>query len=434
MSATSTKPLTPVPAAATATLPPLRKNLQFQTLCVGTSMSTLGVSVATSAYPLAILALTGSPGKAGLFAAVEAAGMLVAGLPAGQLADNYDRRTIVIAAEAASAAVTGVIVVALVMGWLSLALLLGAAVLLGAGQAITGAARLPLMRSVVAPEQLTPALVQDEVRQGGAALAGPPIAGALYAIRALAHAVPFLFTAASFVVSLLAAVLMKVMPGGSQPEAGARSQPKGHAQAPAGEKQPGMLAGVRTIVRHPVLRSALGLFMLVNTLGAGMDLIIIVLLRHQHVHSSVIGLVLASTAVGTLAGAPLVKRLHRLPPGVLLISGAAILVPVTGLLALPFGPIWAGALLFVAMLSVPSLRVLLDVLILRQAPDEERGRIVAAVMVILGLGTPIGAGASGLMLEYLSPSAAMLTVAGALAVIVAVFASRRELVQARWPG
>jgi MFS family permease len=434
MSDTATAPATKQPVAPTATPHPLRKNLQFQTLWVGASMSTLGVAVATVAYPLAILGLTGSPGRAGLFAAVEAIGMLVAGLPAGQLADRYDRRMIVIAAEAGRAAVTGVIVAALVMGWLSLPLLLGAAVLLGAGQSVTGAARLPLVRSVVAPEQLTAALVQDEVRQGGAALAGPPIAGALYAIRALAHAVPFLFTAGSFVLSLLAAVLMKVMPGGTAEEDHGRRPAHDAGQASRGGSAPGMLAGVVAIARHPVVRAALGLFMLANTLGAGMDLIIIVLLRHQHVHASIIGLVLACSAVGTLAGAPLVKRLHRLPPGVLLITVAGILVPVTALLALPFGPVWTASLLFVSMLGVPALRVLLDVLILRQTPDQERGRVVAAVMVILGLGTPIGAGTAGLMLQYLSPTAAMLTLAGALGVIVAVFASRRELLEARWPS
>ena len=63
------------------------------------------------------------------------------------------------------------------------------------------------MRSVVPPEQLTQALTQDEVRMNGSALAGPALGGALYAIRALAHAIPFLFTAASFLVALVTAAL-----------------------------------------------------------------------------------------------------------------------------------------------------------------------------------------------------------------------------------
>lgn len=79
-------------------------------------MSTLGVSVADVAYPLAILAITGSPGVAGLFAAVQAIGMLAAGLPAGSLADRYDSRAIVIVTETCRALVTVTLVTALIAG------------------------------------------------------------------------------------------------------------------------------------------------------------------------------------------------------------------------------------------------------------------------------------------------------------------------------
>jgi MFS family permease len=427
----------PPVAVSTVSRPPLRRNLQFQTLWIGASMSTLGVSVADVAYPLAILALTGSPGRAGLFAALLSVGMLTCGLPAGQLADRFDRRTIVMAAESCRAVVTGTVAAGLIAGWLSLPVLLVAAVLLGAGQSISGAARMPLVRSVVAPDQLTTALVQEEVRQSGAQLAGPPLAGALYAIRALGHAVPFLFTAGSFVTALLAAVLMKVMPGGACPQPrrlAAQSPSERDTDTPASARPgSGMLTGLRSIWSHPVLRAAMALLTLVNTVGAGVDLIIIVLLRHQHVQSGVIGLVLASAAAGSLTGAPLVKVLHRLRPGVLLICEAVLLVAGFFLLALPFGPWWVAGILFVSMLAVPAMRVLLDVLVLRQAPDQERGRVVAAVMVLLGLGTPAGVGAAGLLLQYLTAPVTMLVFGAALALAVAVFATRRELLQARWP-
>ena len=421
----------------TSSHPPLWRNLQFQSLWIGGSMSTLGVAVADVAYPLAILAITGSPGRAGLFAALLSVGMLTSALPAGQLADRYDRRTIVIAAESCRALVTGVVAAGLIAGWLSLPILLVAAVLLGAGQSISGAARMPLVRSVVAPAQLTTALVQEEVRQSGAQLAGPPLAGALYAIRALAHAVPFLFTAGSFVIALLTAVLMKVMPGGHRPDpppVAAQAPSQQDKTKPSSERDGGMLTGLRTIWSHPVLRPAMAIFTLVNTVGAGVDLIIIVLLRHHHVQSEVIGLVLASAAAGSLAGAPLVKVLHRLRPGVLVTSEAALLVAGFFLLTLPFGPWWVAVILFVTMLAVPAMRVLLDVLVLRQTPDQERGRVIAAVMVLLGLGTPVGVGVAGLMLQYLSATTTMLVLGTLLALTVAVLAPRRTLLQARWPA
>jgi MFS family permease len=427
----------PAPAGSTLSHPPLWRNLQFQTLWIGGSMSTLGVAVADVAYPLAILGITGSPGRAGLFAALLAVGMLTSALPAGQMADRYDRRTIVIAAESCRALVTGVVAAGLIAGWLSLPILLMAAVLLGAGQSISGAARMPLVRSVVAPEQLTTALVQEEVRQSGAQLAGPPVAGALYAIRSLAHAVPFLFAAGSFLTALLTAVLMKVMPGGAQPDPRRVTGPAPAEQDSgrlAGEHDGGMLTGLRTIWSHPVLRPAMAIFTMVNTVGAGVDLIIIVLLRHHHVQSAVIGLVLASAAAGSLAGAPLVKVLHRLRPGVLVISEAALFVAGFFLLTLPFGPWWVAGILFVTMLAVPAMRVLLDVLVLRQTPDRERGRVIAAVMVLLGLGTPIGVSAVGLLLQYLTATTTMLVLGTVLALAVGVFAPRRTLLQARWPG
>src|SRR5579859_370114 len=152
---------------------PLWRNWPFQTLWVGASASSLGVSVADIAYPLAILAVTRSPALAGLFAAVQGLGMLAAGLPAGLLADRYDRRAIVIVTEGARAAVTAAVAVGLIAGWLSLPLLFAAAALLGAGQAIRNAAVMLLLRSVVPPGQLTQALTQDEVRMNGARLAGP---------------------------------------------------------------------------------------------------------------------------------------------------------------------------------------------------------------------------------------------------------------------
>ena len=430
MDATAAATVTDHATPGTAIRPlPLRRNLRFQTLWIGMTASTVGVSVADVAYPLIILAMTGSPALAGLFAAVQAVGMLVAGLPAGSLADRYDSRTIVIATEAARTAVAAGVVVALVAGWLSLPLLLAAAALLGVGQAVKGAAGLLLMRSVVAPEQLTRALTQDEVRMNGAALAGPAIGGALYGVHALSHALPFIFTAGSFLVALATAALMAFVPG--QPR-GVRVQPTDQPADTAGSG--GMLAGLRTLWDQPVLRAATMLIMFVNTIGAGLDLVIIVILRHQAVPPSMIGLALGLGAAGGLAGAPLVGVLHRLRPGVLMLGMCLLDVLILGLLAVPFGPWWVAGLLFIVMLGVPALRVMVDILVIRQAPPEQRGRVVAALMTLIGLGIPAGLAGCGLLLQYLPAQAAMLVLAAIEAAGVAYCSTKRQLRQARWPA
>jgi MFS family permease len=415
---------------------PLWRNLQFQTLWLSQAASSLGSGVADVAYPLAILALTGSPALAGLFAAVQTAGMVVGALPGGQLADRRDRRTIVVMAESLRALITTVVAIGLVMDWLSVPVLIAAAAMLGAGQAVSGAARMPLVRSVVPTSQLTSALTQDEVRQNGAALAGPPLAGALYGIRALAHAAPFLFTAASFVLSALGAVAMKLLPPGLDHGPTSAEQPVA-APAEAGDAEPrrdgGMLAGLRVLWANPVLRAAMVLIMLANAVGVGLDLVVIVILRDQHVPSAQIGLVLAAAAVGGLAGAPLVKPLHRIRPGVLLLGVCLIEVPMVAGLALPLGPWWVAALLFVPSLGVPALRVLLDVLIFRQTPDEQRGRAVAAVMTMMAIGMPAGLAGTGALLQWLPAQTALLTLASVLAVSLLYCGAKRELWRARWP-
>jgi len=430
----------PQEAEHTATAPrpqpaghlPLRRNLSFQTLWAGSAASTLGLSVADIAYPLTILALTGSPAEAGLFAAGQTAGMILAGLPAGHLADRKSPRALLIGAEAGRALITAAVVAALVMGWLTFPMLLVAAVLLGAGQPVVSATRILLVRAVVPAEQLTSALAQDEIRINGAELAGPPLGGALYGLRVLAHAVPFLLTAASFVLSLVSALLVRA--GGAGDPAGrsadqAAAQPAGNGAA----SRPGMLAGITAIWGNTLFRSATMLLALLNTVGAGLNLIAVVILRSQSVSPAMIGVALAGAAVGGLAGAPLIRPLHRLRPGVLLIAVAVLEIPLIALLALPFGPWWMAGLLFAAMLAVPSLRVLLDVLILRQAPADQRGRIISAVMTLMTIGMPAGIAASGLLLQYLPARTAVLILAGVLAAGVLYAATRRQLWRARWP-
>jgi MFS family permease len=425
------------PADAGPVIVPLRRNGPYQLLWTGSAASSLGIAVADVAYPLAILAVTGSPARAGLFAAVQVAGQLLAGVPAGHLADREDQRRILIVSEAGRALITAGLAVALVLGAFTLPLLLTAAALLGAGQAVSSAARLVLIRAAVPPEQLTRALTQDEVRINGASLAGPPVAGALYGLRALAHATPFLFTAGSFLVSLLCALLLKKAPVKAGPGRAGSSPP----QAPTGNGQrsemsgqrSGMFSGVTALLGDPVLRAVVLLITAVNTVGVGLDLIAVVILRQQSVSSAMIGIALAGGAVGGLAGAPLVRPLHRIRPGVLLLAVCAVQAPLFALLAVGYGPWWIAGLLFAAMLGVPALRVLLDVLILRPFPEGERGRVAGAVMTLLGLGMPAGYAAAGLLLQFFAARTAMLILAAALAVGVLGAAAQRELWRARWP-
>ena len=135
--------------------------------------------------------------------------------------------------------------------------------------------------------------------------------------------------------------------------------------------------------------------------GVGLELIAVVILREQAVSSAMIGIALAAGAVGGLAGAPLVRPLHRIRPGVLLLAVCAVQAPVFTLLAVGSGPWWIGG---------PAVRRharrALDPGPARRpdpaaGPEGERGRVVGAVMTLLGLGMPAGYAAAGLLLQFL---------------------------------
>jgi len=397
---------------------PLRRNVRFQTLWIGSTIGFLGIEVADIAYPLAVLALTGSPAEAGLFGGLQTLATLLAGLPAGHVVDRFDRRRVLVLAETARMLAAASVAVALAEHHLTLVHLLVVAAVLGASTPFGGTARMLLLRAVVPSDQLTAALAQEQVRDGASQLAGPPLGGFLYGVRQL---LPFLFSAVAFAVSLVCALVVRVPPRPSVDQGTSR--------------QSGILSGVHAIWRDPTLRAATVLAAALNTVFAPLALIATVILKRQQVAPLLIGVALAGMAVGGLVGAALVGPLHRrFRPGTLLIGFATVLVPLMAALGIPWGPWWMAVVLLCMGLGMPAMQVLVDVLILRQVPDEERGRAVAAVITLFGLGMPVGAAAAGLLLQFFSAPQAMFVLAGGLVLCAAFAGSRRELRAARWPG
>lgn len=408
--------------------PPLRRNWRFQLLWTGATSATLGVEAVDVAYPLLVLALTGSPALAGLFGFVQAAANVLLGLPIGRLVDRWDHRRMLLGAEALRALATGSVALVLAFGRLTMAHLLLVAAVLGVGAALGGPVRMLMVRAVVPPQQLTRALTQDEVREGAAALIGPAVGGSLYGV---ARVLPFLTGALTFGLSLLCALFVR-LPAREAPPADGRSQD----EEKDGKKDAsdGMFAGVAELWRQPVLRGSIlliGMFYLVVTAAV---LVVVVSLRRQHASPGMVGLALTGGAVGMLLGSLLVSRLHgRMTPGrlLLLVSGTAAVS--VALLAAPLGPWWVFGVLFLAHLTVPALRVLIDIMILRQVPGDRRGRTIVATMTVLSVGPPLGTLAAGLLMQFAGVAWAVLALAVLQAAVTLYGLRDREVAGARWP-
>lgn len=415
---------------------PLRRNRRFQILWIGAAAANLGLETVEVAYPLLIMSLTGSPALAGLFGFAQIGTALLVGLPAGAVVDRWDRRRILLISEAVRALTLAFIVLILMAGRANFALLIMAAIVLGAGTAFGAPARMLLIRAVVPDHQLTAALSQDEARSGAAALAGPPLGGALYLVS---RTFPFVAAIAGFVISFVCALMIRVPKAASETEPVSNepvgNEPVGNEPKSALSPLTNVFSGLRELIGDRLLRSALLLVSIFYFSITAAILMVMVTLQDQHHSAGTIGLALSGTAVGMLVGSALVPRLNRrLSPGALLLAASTLTTVAVALLALPLGPVWVFAMLTLAALGLPALKILVDIMIFRQTPDHRRGRAIAATITLIGAGSPLGSLAGGLALQFLGVTGAIVLIAGVQAVITVAGLANRHVRSARWPA
>lgn len=176
----------------------LRQNHDFTVLWVGQTVSELGTRVSMFVFPLVTYAVTGSALLAGVAGGLELLGTAIALLPGGLLADRVHRARVMRSAAGVGLLLYASLVVAGVLGMLTVPHLFVVGVLTGVCAGVFAPAEMSAVRSVVPSEQLPTALSQQQARQHVASLVGGPLGGALYSIT---RWVPFLFDALTFAVS-----------------------------------------------------------------------------------------------------------------------------------------------------------------------------------------------------------------------------------------
>ena len=390
-----------VPAAAGTGAPPtLWRNRSFNLLWSSQLLSELGSTMTALAFPLLVLALSGSPVRAG---AVGTAGTVVRALvrlPAGVLVDRVNRRWAMLGCDAARLAGFALLGVLVLAGRATLVWIMVAAVVEAAGSAVFMTAERAALRSVVALSQLSGAVARNEARSAVASLAGPPLGGALFS---LGHAVPFLGDALSYLLSMIGIGLIRT------PMQQPRTRTRDSALAQVRE-------GISFVLRQPFLRAVLLIAAPTNLAFAGMLFTVVVVLRQHGTAPAVIGLVESIIGIGALLGALAAPALTRR-------------IPVRGLV---LGICWAGtALMAVSSLLTRSILVAVPVALavaLAPAcnaalfgyqsaitPDRLQGRVISVVL----LGATLLAGAApilaGVLIVAVGGPVTVLCCAGALA-------------------
>ncbi len=392
------------------TVVPLRRNRGYRLLWASQACAEFGHNATTIAFPLLVLAITGSTAASGLVLGTIATAQLVAGLPAGALADRWNRKRILLSCEAAQFLAAGSLVTALLTGTATVAHMVVVAAVLGTCTALFEPAEDATLAALVPEDQLAGAVAANGARTSLGQLAGTAAGGFLFAAG---RVLPFLVDALTHLVAFAALAFLRVPPRPGPPAA-------------AGRLVPEMLAGLRWAWRQRMIRVTTIYAALLNLFFSAFYLVVIVLAQRRGVPAGEIGVMAAMLGVGGVAGALAAPWLQRLlGPYVSIAATFWVLAVLTPLTALARDGYLIGAIFAGMALLAPTANTTIVTRQLISTPDELRGRLSGVLSLLTGAAGAAGPVLGGLLAAAAPGTAAVLICAAGIAVVtVSVTASR----------
>lgn len=391
--------------------PPLARNGSYRVLWTSQALSEAGFSASLIALPLLVLAVTGSPLVAGLVLGADAAAALLAGLPAGALADRWDRKRIMLGCEAVHAVAVASLVVALTLGTAGVAHLIAVAAVIGVCRAMFEPAEEACLPGIVSEAQLPTAIAMNAARSSLGQLAGTAAGGWLFA---LGRAVPFVADALSHAVAFV--TLLFLRPPDRQPRPGPR-----HLGREIGE-------GLRWVWQRREIRVTALCAVSLNFFFYAFYLAVLVLAQQRGVPAGQLGIMAAMLGAGGILGSLAAPRLHRLLGPYLSIVGVFwALTALTPIAVLVHNGYLLGALFAAMALLAPTANTTINTHQLLLTPDELRGRLTGAMGVATGAAAALGPALGGALLELVTGERAVLLCTAAIAAVTALVTVNRTL-------
>jgi MFS family permease len=388
---------------ATRPEPPhrLSRNRNYNILWISLVLSDLGTEIVALGFPLLILATTGSAVQLGLVASVMAVARMAAGIPAGVVADRWNRRTVMLTAQGVCALAVASIAVAVALDVYSFPQILVVAAVQGAFGAVFQPAEQAALPQVVPESQLQTALARNAARPFAALLVGPALAGLTFAAD---PAGPFLVVASLLAISFAVLLLLRL------PRRAGETGPVGRTE---------VLAGFRWLVGQTVLRTTILWVVLVNLVFNALIVVLLALSGQNQVGPTQIGLMMTCLGVGGLVGALFAARLHAALPAPVIVLGATwVIAVVVALMAFVPAGVPLGLLLGAVAFVFPIANTTITTYQLTVVPDELRGRLGGMVGLCAAAAETVGPMAGGfLVVVSVGGAADIIVCAAALACI-----------------
>ncbi len=396
-------PTLPRPAAERAHDPyAVLRIRDFTLYLVGRLVAAFGQQMLVVAVGWEIYERTGSALNLGLVGLTQMVPMILGTLPAGHVADNYERKRVILAMigviALASLGLTAISAFDAPVGWIYACLFLS-----GAARTFLWPASAAFLPYLVPRSLFSRAVTWNTGVFHLSSVAGPAAGGALIALTHSAVPVYAFNTAAAlFCFAMVALIRARHVVG--------RREPMSLAN---------LLAGFRFVLRNRIIFGTITLDMFAVLLGGATALLPVYARDILQAGPGGLGLLQAAMPAGAVLCALILA--HR-PP--MERAGRALLLAVTvfGLATIAFGLskwFWLSFAMLFLCGAVDNVSVVIrHTLVQLLSPDEKRGRVSAVNSLFIGTSNELGGFESGLVAHLFGPAMGNSIVTGAMISVV----------------
>ena len=374
----------------------------------GAGQTLLQAALAWQAYDL-----SGSAATLGIIGMVRFFPQLLAALYAGAVADRYDRKRIVLIAQAVSPLCAAVLLVTTLSGAISLPLIYVLVACIGLGAAFEGPARQALLPSIVRVEAFQNAITFNSLNQSLAFMAGPALFIPLSQIGDVAAAYAF-----NVVLLVPAAVGVLAL------------HPRPSSDPPREITWSSITEGIVFVARRQPVLGSMALDMFAVIFAGATALLPIYAKDILLVGQSGYGALGLAMPVGAFVmSIVLLMRRQVEHTGRVLIYSVAVFGLATIVFGLSRSFVLSMAALAVAGMADQASVVMRGTTIQLATPDALRGRVTAVAQIFIGTSNQIGAAESGFVAA--ATNATFAVVSGGIGCLVALGALTAALPELR---
>ena len=377
---------------------PLRHRT-FRRIWLASVLSNLGILIQGVGAAWAMTEMASSADKVALVQTALSLPIMLIAMPAGAIADMYDRR--IVALVALSIALSGATALA-VLTWLGLVtpnLLLGLCFAVGSGMALMGPAWQSSVAEQVPAETLPAALALNGISYNIARSIGPAVGGIVVAAAGSESA--FALNALLYLPLIAALFLWKRV-----------AEP---SRLPPEKLRRAMVSGLRYIANSPSIKIVLARTLVVGLFG-GAILALLPLVTRDSLRggAGLYGMMLGAFGVGAVLGALNLARLRKHLSAETAISACTMAMGAGfAVVAVSHTPVLTMAALVVAGAGWTLAWTLLNIGVQLSAPRWVSGRALAAYQAASSGGIALGAWAWGHLTDLAGVETALL-IAGVL--------------------